>query len=48
MRKVVIQSDDEHIETRQDAAKPFGEVVEHPWGVAKLELPLAPWRTVEL
>jgi hypothetical protein len=48
MRKFVIQSDDEHIQTRQDAAKPFDEVGEHPWGVTKLELPLGPWRTVEL
>src|SRR5262249_6554188 len=42
------QSNDEHIETRQDAAKPFDQVGEHPCGVTKLELPLGPWRPVEL
>ena len=47
MREIVIQSDDEHIQTRQDAAKPFDEVAEHPCGVTELELPLGPWRTVE-
>jgi hypothetical protein len=48
MRKFVTQSDDEHIQTRQDAAKPFDEVGQHPGWVDKLELPLDPWRTVEL
>jgi hypothetical protein len=48
MRKLVVQSDDEHIQTRQYASKPFDEVGEHPWGVTKLELPLGPWRAVEL
>jgi hypothetical protein len=47
MRAVVIQSREKGVQPRQEAAKSFDEVGEHPWWMTKRELPLRPWRTLE-
>ena len=48
MGPVVIQSHEKRVQPREDAAKPLDEVREHPWRMTKQELPLCPWRTLEL
>ena len=42
MRAVVIQSHEKGVQPREDAAKSFDEVGEHPWRMTKQELPLRP------
>ena len=48
VREFVIHADDEHIQARQNAAKAFDEVGEHPRWVTKGELSFGPRRTFEL
>src|SRR5687768_1080681 len=47
IRTAVIQPHEKGVQPREDAAKSFDEVGEHPWRMAKRELPLRPWRTLE-
>ena len=47
MHTLVIQSRQKIIQPREDAAKSFDEVGEHPWQISKRELPLRPWRALE-
>jgi hypothetical protein len=44
----VVQSGDQRVKSRQRAAEAFDEVRKHPGRVNEGELPLRPWRTVEL
>ena len=44
----VVYTDKKCVKSRQRTAKAFQEVREHPWRVNEGELPLRPWRTVEL
>ena len=46
MRAVVIQSHEKGVQPRQDAAKSFDEVGEHPWRMTERKLPHCPWRTL--
>jgi hypothetical protein len=48
MCMAVVQAEEQRIKPGKYAAKPFNEVGEHPWRMNERELPLRPWRTVEL
>src|SRR5690242_9448142 len=44
----VVHPDQKCVESRQQPAKTFEEVRQHPWRVNEGELPLRPWRAVGL
>jgi len=47
-RAGVVQADKQRVKSRQSATKSFAEIRQHPWRVTEGELPLRPWRAVEL